>query len=112
MKETEPVGDSDTARLAYEDSTMNLTIAYEPPGHCVIPDYIRSRQGYEETHAEIDGRTAKIGIDRYYEPKFSTATACILKRGDVEAQIGLVAVCKNAAAVSRARQIFATIKFK
>jgi hypothetical protein len=119
MKKSGLVGDSEAYREAYKNSKIGLAIVYgsgfprSKPEHldkCENPDLI-DNPAYQESDLEIDGRKAKLGIDRQYQAKFLNTIICFPKTETREA-LRVVAFCDDEPALQTAMQIFKSIKFK
>jgi hypothetical protein len=123
MKPSELIGDSYAYREAYSNRDIEITIAYgavRPPrlnqkGDQFDPCETRQSRlqepTYHESVIELDGRKAKLRIDRYHQPKFILADVCFLNPPDRSEQLIVLAFCKNEHALETAQQIFNSIRF-
>src|SRR5215216_5075947 len=62
--------------------------------------------------SEINGKKAKIGIDRYYQPKPINAYVCFLDTNASAMQLRALVFCKDERALETAQTIFKSIRFK
>ena len=129
METSELIGDSFAYREAYSNQDLNITIVY---GEMFPPDIFpqrRSRRGtsfdpcetvhlllerpnYHESVIDIDGRKAKLGIDRSYQDRYIIAHLCFLKSEENATPLSIIAYCRDDRALETAQQIFTSIKFK
>ena len=123
MQSGELIGDSFAHREAYRNRDVNVTIAYgatRPVGpnqdgqrttSCVTPQYLLEESTYHESVVEIDGKKAKLGINRHNQPEFILASLCFLNLADDSQPLVLLAQCKDDGALEVAQQIFKSIRF-
>jgi hypothetical protein len=125
MQPSELIGDSFAYREAYRNRNIEITIAYDARHPPVRPDQtgdlfdpcetqksLREEPTYDESVVDIDGRKAKLRIDRYHKPKFILANVCFLNPPDPSEQLIVLAHCKDEHALETAQQIFNSIRFK
>jgi len=121
MEPTEPEGDSIAYREAYRNQEIDIVIVYgeivprrnegdRPFDACISRSPIE-RPTRRESIIDIDGRRAKLSIDRTYQPEFTTARVCF-PPNDQGIQLIVVVDCKNDRALETAQQIFTSIRFK
>lgn len=124
MKPSELIGDSFAYREAYKNRDIGITIAYgavrpsrpNQKGDLFEPCETRpprlEESTYHESVIEIDGRRAKLRIDRHHQPEFILADVCFLNPPDRSEQVIVMAFCKNDNALQTAQQVFNSIRFK
>ncbi len=125
MEPTELPGDSFRYREAYSNRHIHITIVGDvlvPESDdklrkrrvysCDTPDYLLVRPTYHESVIEIDGRKAKLGIDRNQVPEGIIARLCFPTADDNAFELLVAANCKDDRALETAQQIFASIRFK
>lgn len=120
MKPSRLIGDSFAYREAYSNKTLEITIVYgevlprlkasdRPFDPCETPRSLLEQPTYQESLIDINGRKAKLGINRRYEPEYILADVCFVNVP--EEQLIVSAHCKDATALQTANEIFKSIKF-
>lgn len=99
MQPSELVGDSDSHREAYSNQGINITIVYGEHPSCETARHLLDRPTYHESVIDIDGRKAKLGIDRYYQPQPINAHLCFLNSDDGGMRLSMVAFCRDDRAI-------------
>jgi len=123
MKNVEPMGDAYAYREAYSNKDINLTIVYgpvhfvkpdeaDPFDKCETPRSLLENPVYHESEIVIDGKRARLGIDRKHQPDFINAIVCFPTISDKDVPFRVVAYCKDDGALQIAQQIFESITFK
>ena len=112
MLATELIGDSDSYREAYSNKDINITIVYGEHPSCETARHLRERPTYHESNVDIDGRKAKLGIDRYNQPEPISARLCFLDPDAGGRKLSMLAFCKDDRALKTVERIFASIKFR
>jgi hypothetical protein len=118
------IGDSFRHREAYSNSDIHIFIVSEvllPQWEdelrrrrihsCDTPDYLLKRSTYQESVIEIDGRKAKLGIERNSPPKSSSARPCVPSMDDKAFELLIAANCKDDRALETVYQIFDSLRF-
>lgn len=124
MKSITPIDDSYSYREAYSNRQIDLTIVYgeaivalrDNQSHFLLPSCetprLPDKSSYEESFIEIDGRKAKLSIDRSHETEFIGTDVCFAKTADNEVPLRVTAYCKDEGALKTAHRIFSSIRFK
>ena len=123
LKPIEPRGNSFAYREAYSNRDIKITIVYgevipprpnqrDPFASCDTPRSLLEEPTYNESVIEINGRKAKLGIDRTHPPDSIIAHVCFPVADDNAMPLRVVAYCKDDRALETAQQIFTSIRFK
>ena len=121
MKPAQILGDSFAYREAYRNREIYITIVYGemspnrderglPFDGCDTPAWLLKESTYRESVINIDGRNAKLSIDR--DPQSDIGVRLCFPPDEKGVQFILSADCRNERAVQTARQIFSSVRFK
>jgi hypothetical protein len=112
MQTAELIGDSYSHREAYSNREINITIVYGEHPSCETASHLLERSTYKESIIEVDGKKAKLGIDRYYQPEPIQVHLCFLNSDHEGSRLSILAFCRDDSALKTVQRVFASIKFK
>jgi hypothetical protein len=115
-------GDSIVYREAYRNRDISIVIGYgeivtsrnegdRPLNPCETTRSLLGQPTYRESIVDVDGRRAKLWVDRSNQPEFTTAGICF-PPDDQSVLLTVRAEYENDRALEIAHQIFTSIRFK